>query len=92
MAKLTDFIPQADIDGYLEGDDEVVKAKVDLAQDGVDYAKSIAPVDTGYYRDHIEVQRRGFNDPKAAIIEYGTEDNPAFAIRAKTENHFNEAP
>ena len=59
MAKLTDFIEQADIDGTLEDDDEVIAYELAVAREGVRYAKSIAPVDEGDYRDGIRVGRRG---------------------------------
>lgn len=96
MANLMDFIPKAEIDRALEEDPDVVKAKMGFADKVVDYAKSISPVDSGKYRDGIRKRRRGngvsieFTDPISNIIEYGSEDTPEFAIRAKTEAHFQE--
>lgn len=97
--KLSDFIPQADIDGYLEGDDEVIQYKVAVANQAVEYAKSIAPVAEGDYRDGIRVGRRGnsgvaveFSDWKSHFVEFGTEDTPPRAVRARTETQFNEKP
>lgn len=97
MAKLTDFIDQADIKGYLEEDDEVVQAEVELAKQAVSYAKSIAPVETGNYRNSIRVGRRGnrgvvveFAAPHAHLVEFGTEDQEPNPVRAKTENHLSE--
>lgn len=97
MAKLSDIIPQADIDGYLEGDDEVIAYELAVARQAVDYAKSIAPVDEGDYRDGIRVGRRGnrgvvveFSDYKSHWVEYGTEDMQPHAVRAKTETHLSE--
>jgi hypothetical protein len=97
VADLRDIIPQADIDGYLEGDDEVIAYELAVARQAADYARSIAPVDDGDYRDGIRVGRRGnrgvvveFSDYKSHWVEYGTEDMPPHAVRAKTENHFSE--
>lgn len=94
MANLMDFIPKAEIDRALESDPDIVKAKMAFGDKVVDYAKSISPVDSGEYRDGIRKRRRGngvsieFTDPKSNLIEYGTEDTPEYAIRAKTEAHF----
>jgi len=63
----------------------------------VSYAKSIAPVASGNYRNSIRVGRRGnrgvvveFAAPHAHLVEYGTEDSAPNPVRAKTENHLNE--
>lgn len=97
MAKLTDFIPQADINGALEDDDAVVTYKLAVAKQGVDYAKSIAPVDDGDYRDGIHIGRLGnsgvaveFSDYKSHWVEFGTEDQEPNPVRAKTENHLDQ--
>lgn len=97
MANLTDFIPQADIDGALEDDDEVIAYKVAVARRGVEYAKSIAPVDEGDYRDGIRVGRLGntgvaveFSDYKSHWVEFGTEDQEPNPVRARTENHLEQ--
>lgn len=97
MADLRDLIPQADIDGALENDDEVIAYELAVAGQAVQYAKSLAPVDEGDYRDGIRIGRRGnrgvvveFSDYKSHWVEYGTEDMPASAVRAKTEDRFNE--
>jgi hypothetical protein len=97
MAKLTDFIPQADINGALEDDDEVIAYKLAVAKQGVDYAKSIAPVDDGDYRDGIRIGRSGnkgveieFSDYKSHWVEFGTEDQEPNPVRAKTENHLDQ--
>lgn len=94
MADLSDFIPADEIAEAIKGN-QVHQAKLELAQRGVDYAKSIAPVDTGKYRDLIEVEDDddevyvAFNDEISAIIEYGTEDTPEFAVLARTEAYIN---
>ncbi len=96
MAELTDFFEQADINGYLKSDDEVMQAEVELAKEAVQYAKSIAPVKSGKYRDSIRVGRSGnrgvvveFAAPHSHLVEYGTEDMAPDPVRAKTENHLN---
>lgn len=96
MAKLSDFIPQSEIDDYLENSPEVLAGKLELANEVVEYARSISPEDTGEYKDGIKVRRYGstgvgvvWTDPKSNIIEYGSEDTPEFAVRARTEAHFN---
>lgn len=74
---------------------EVIEAKLELANQAAEYAKAIAPVKTGKYRDSIHVRRGGntvwvgFEAPHAHLVEYGTEDTPEFGIRAKTEEQFN---
>lgn len=97
MTDLRDLIDQADIDGALENDDEVIAYKVAVAQQGVQYAKSIAPVDEGDYRDGIRVGRVGnsgveieFSDWKSHWVEFGTEDQEPNPVRARTENHLRE--
>jgi hypothetical protein len=58
--------------------------------------KSYAPVDTGEYKDSIQVTQpaeggRGevsATDDIANLIEYGTVDTPEFAPAAKTVEHF----
>ena len=100
MAKLTDLIPQADIDAAMEDDDEVVAYKLFVAAQARDYAKSIAPVNEGEYRDGIRIGRKGtkgvmveFSDWKSHFIEFGTGDpapTPEYAVRARTENKFTE--
>ena len=68
-----------------------------MAREGVRYAKSIAPVDEGDYRDGIRVGRRGnrgveieFSDYKSHWVEFGTEDQEPNPVRAKTENHLQQ--
>lgn len=95
MAKLSDFIPQEDIDEYLSEAPEVLQGKIELAAEVVDYAQSIAPVDSGDYRDGIKVRRRGktgvgveFTDPISNLIEFGSEHNAEYAVRVKTAQFF----
>jgi hypothetical protein len=94
MASLEDFFDANDIAEWLHGD-EVKQAKIALATEAVAYWQDIAPVESGEYRDSIHVAEYGdevyaqADDPKAGIIEYGTEDTPEFACRARTEAYFN---
>lgn len=100
MAKLSDIIDQAAIDAAMEEDDDVVAYKLMVAQQAVDYAKSIAPVHEGAYRDGIRIGRKGtkgvlveFSDYKSHWIEFGTGDpapTPEYAVRARTEAQFTE--
>lgn len=90
-----DTAAPADILAALIDDPDIIAAELRLAQDAAEYARSIAPEETGAYRESIVVEQSGdtvyvaFNDPAAHIVEYGSEDTPEFAIRAKTEEHFN---
>lgn len=97
MAKLSDFIPQRELDEYLESAPDIVQAKLELANEVVEYARSISPEDEGTYKKGIRARRRGrtgvsieFSDPKSNLIEYGSEHNPEYAVRARTEDHFNQ--
>jgi len=73
---------------------EVIDAKVELAEEAANYWRSVSPRDTDDYHDSIKVERNdsdvsvGAYDPAANIIEYGNEKTPEFAPRAKTEAHF----
>lgn len=71
------------------------------AKEAADYARSIAPVDEGDYRDSIHVEdlpdRRGMpgkrvvaDDFKAHLIEYGSKHNPEFAVFARTADHVSD--
>ncbi len=95
MAKPSDFISQAEIDAHLANDEDILAGKMALAQEVVDYAQSIAPVDSGDYRDGIRVRRYGksgvgieFSDDASSFVEYGTEDTPEFAVMRKSIEHF----
>lgn len=95
MAKLSDFIPQAKIDAHLANDEDILAGKMALAQEVVDYAQSIAPVDSGDYKAGIRVRRYGksgvgieFSDDASSFVEYGTEDTPEFAVMRKSIEHF----
>lgn len=96
MAKLSDFIPKAELDAYLKTAPDVLAGKIEQAKKVVAYAQSISPVDSGKYKKGIKVRRYGrtgvgvvWTDPISNIIEFGSNDTPEFAIKAKTEEHFN---
>jgi hypothetical protein len=94
MAKLSDFFSQAEIDAHLDGDPDIIEGKLELAEEAVDFAKSISPGDSGDYRDGIVARRHGrgvgiyFTDPKSNLVEFGSIHNPEYAVRARTEEHF----
>lgn len=94
MAELEDFIDADEIEAALTGE-EVYQGKLDLARQGVAYAKSIAPEDTGQYKDLIDIEDDGTEvyvaayDPISNIIEYGSEDTPEFAVLTRTEEYMN---
>jgi hypothetical protein len=76
---------------------EVRKAKVDVANEGAEYWKSIAPVGdpkkdphSGQYKKSIHVQERQgvavvADAPNAWFVEYGTNNISESACRARTE-------
>lgn len=70
----------------------VKRRKKKLAPKVVAYAKSIAPEDTGDFKDSIHADKNadrvGSNDPKANMLEWGTVDTPEFATFARTAKHF----
>lgn len=74
--------------------DEVLKAKIELAETAAEYWRSISPVRTGAYRDSIQVDvdrdvvRVIAADDAASYIEFGTEDTPEWACRAQTSAKF----
>jgi len=95
MAKLTDFIDPDVIAEYLETSEDILAGKMALAQEVVDYAQSIAPVDSGDYKAGIRVRRYGksgvgieFSDDASSFVEYGTSDTPEWAIMRKSIEHF----
>lgn len=95
MAKLSDFIDQSEIDFYVENSDDVLQAKLELAGEVVEYARSIAPEGQGDYKRGIRARRYGatgvgveFSDPISNLLEYGSIHNPEYAVRARTEAHF----
>lgn len=83
-------------------EDAKVQAGLDeLAQQVKSYWQEIAPVDTGEYAASLRVRKMKDRDgtpmrrvtnthPAAHIIEYGSNDTPKRAVRARVENHFKE--
>lgn len=92
--RLNEIIDQAIIDDYLEGDPDIVQGKLELAQMAVDYAQSIAPEDTGEYKDGIVARKNGtgvgiyFTDEISNLVEYGSIHNAPHAVLARTIEHF----
>lgn len=80
---------------HIEEDESITEAKIMMAREAASYARSIAPVDEGDYRNGIQVGHRGasgvgveFTDHKSAWIEFGTEDMEPHAVIARTAEHF----
>jgi hypothetical protein len=82
---------------------EVLEARVELAQEVAEYWRSVSPIGdpetdphAGEYRDSIEVEVDGNDvkvvarDDKAHLMEFGSVHNPEFAPRAKTWAHFSK--
>ncbi len=99
MDEFAKLVGEDQIDEELKSSD-VKQASLKLAADAVDYAKSISPVGDGKdphpgrYRDSIHVEDGEqvsvvFDDPEANLIEYGSINNPEYAIRARTEEFIN---
>src|SRR5688572_12536812 len=86
-------VSDSDFEREMESE-EVLKGKIELAEKAAAYWRRISPEDTGAYIDSIEVQVKGNDvrvsatDEAAEYIEYGTEDTPEFAPRAKTQARF----
>ncbi|MFE7029450.1 HK97-gp10 family putative phage morphogenesis protein [Streptomyces sp. NPDC057621] len=77
----------------LEGHEAVQQAVMDTAEQGRDYARFIAPVDTGRYRDSIEARKDG-NEAEvvsdvdhAPFVEYGTRHMEGQHIFGRTLDH-----
>jgi hypothetical protein len=86
-------VSDADFEAEMESE-EVLKGKIELAEKAAAYWRRISPEDTGEYIDSIKVHVKGddvwvgSDDDKANLIEYGSENNPEFAPRAKTQARF----
>ncbi|MFD8472045.1 HK97 gp10 family phage protein [Streptomyces globisporus] len=82
-------LDQAAIDA-LSRDPAVRKAVVDRAEQGQDFARSIAPVDTGRYRDSLHVVEDSDGAEIVADVdyaddlEYGTRHMPGQHILGRT--------
>ena len=96
MADITDEIEKA----VIEQEHRLLEAAVDeYAERMRAYAISISPEDSGEYKESFEITKvdrpdglpgRSLTntDPKAHLIEYGTERTPEFAVLARTAEHF----
>jgi hypothetical protein len=105
MGWLDDFLDtfgltQSELDEELASD-EVLKGRIELANEVRDYWKSVSPVGdpetdphSGQYRDSIEVEVNGQDvkvvaqEDKAHLIEWGSAHNAEYAPRAKAYEHF----
>lgn len=89
-------ISQQQVDEALKAD-EIKRGKVELAEKTADVLRSFIPEDTGESREAVKVVDEGddvkvlWDSPIAHILEYGSEDTPEFAPRAKTEAYFRGA-
>jgi hypothetical protein len=100
-----EMFDEKEVSDALSYDPDVVKGMVEVAKEARDYWKSIYPVEhddratpprpPGTGRDSIHVVRRRryvavkCDDPIAHIIEYGSDQVPEFACRARTEEYIN---
>lgn len=91
---MVQFFPPSDSDlQAIANSDVVVDALVEAAEIGMAYAESIAPVETGAFRDSFRVERgegeaRLVNDDEgAAAIESGSDDTPAHNVLSQTADH-----
>jgi hypothetical protein len=86
---------------HIDEDESITEAKLVMAREAAAYARSIAPVDEGDYRDGIQTAHVGasgvgvaFTDWKSVFLEYGTvtpsgkPHTPEFAVMARTAEHF----
>ncbi len=55
---------------HIEEDESIIEAKLVMAREVAAYARSIAPVDEGDYRDGIQVQHVGAS---GVAVAYGLE-------------------
>ncbi len=86
---------------HIDEDESLTEAKLVMAREAAAYARSIAPVDEGDYRDGIQIAFLGasgvgveFTDWKSVFLEYGTvtpsgkPHTPEMAIAKRTAEHF----
>lgn len=92
----------AELNDQIRREQSIPRNAKAVAEAAEAYAKSLAPVRTGAYRESIRTERRpdrnGFpvyrvlsDSPIAGYIEYGTKHNREFAVFAKTARRFNLA-
>ena len=96
MASLYDILGRDVVNDYLENSEDIVAGKLALANEFVEHARSIAPVDDGTYRDGIKARRVGrsgvgiyFTAEHSNLVEYGSVNNPEYAVMRRTIEHFN---
>jgi len=87
---VVDFRPDATGQAALQRSGEFQHLADTVAAAGVEYARSIAPVATGAYRDAFYAEsgdgeaRIGNDDPGAIAIENGAPNRPGFHVLART--------
>lgn len=98
-----DMISEDDFLEAVRKDADVQRGLDELAQQVKSYWQEISPKDTGKYagsirikktkgKDGVPMRRVTNTDPIAHLIEYGTNDTPKFAVRAKVASHFDYEP
>lgn len=99
-----DMISEDDFRKAVREDADVQAGLDELASEVKEYWQEVAPKDTGEYAASVKVRRVkrdadgnpmrrvSTSHPAAHIIEYGSNDTPKFATRAKVANHFNSEP
>jgi len=82
---------------HIAEDESITEAKLVLAREAAEYARSIGPVREGDYVRGIQTVHVGasgvgvvFTDFKSIWIEYGTVDTPEFDVAARTVEHFRQ--
>lgn len=88
------FVPNPDLQKDLEGEDDYQSGLARVGEEIRDTAKALAPVESGAYRDSIQVVTQDgriyvvVTDFKGHLIEWGTVDTPAFGVmrRAVLQN------
>lgn len=90
---------EEDIAKAIREDAEVQRGLDELAEEVKAYWAQISPTDTHIYQNSLVIRKRRDKDgnpvrrvtntdPKANLLEYGTNDTPKFAVRAKVEAAF----
>ena len=88
---------------HIDEDESITEAKLMMAREATAYARSIAPVEEGDYRNGIQAVHLGasgvaveFSDWKSVFLEYGTANEhgtpvtPEFAVAKRTAEHFRQ--
>jgi hypothetical protein len=98
-----DMVSEDDLRKAIRNSAEVNAGLDKLAQEVKAYWQEIAPKDSGQYaastrvrkvkdKDGTPMRRITNTHPAAHIIEYGSNDTPKFAVRARVAGHFGNEP